>query len=113
MLTVAEEVVVARDRDAAVRGMRSREISLSIVDMIVLELEVYELLEVGRHELVDDEDDEDYGEGHEWEWHGSEAESVSSFEAVGEPVDNHSECEYDEYGGVGGYYFGDLRDIPG
>jgi len=77
-----------------------------------LELEVDELLEVGGHELVDHEDDEGDGDGHEREGHGGEADAVAAFEGVGEPVDYHADEEDDEDGGVGGEDFRDLRQVP-
>ena len=55
-----------------------------------LELEVDEGLEVGGDELAEEEYDEGYHHGHPEEGEAGEGEAIAAFEALREPVDNHS-----------------------
>ena len=75
-----------------------------------LELEVDERLHVGCYELVDHEHCSNNYEEHHWNRQEGEVDSVPSFPAAWQPVDDHSYYDEDEYFPVICY---DVRDHGG
>ena len=76
-----------------------------------LELEVDEGLDVGGDELVDEEDCDDYDDSQHPQGHLCKPKAIASFEALGEPVDDHSDEEGEEYAGLVGdneWYVGEV-----
>ncbi len=60
------------------------------------ELEVDERLEISGDELADDEDGEDADEDHQRERHRGEPDAVAALEVLGEPMEDHSDDEYED-----------------
>ena len=78
----------------------------------ISELEIDEGLEVGCDELIDDNYSDDHHQQHEGQGEVGKPEAIAAFEAVGEPVDNHSNDEDDEGGGIVLEYVGNMGPVP-
>ena len=62
--------------------------------------------------MVDEEDNADGYENHQPNGQLGESESVTAFEALGEPMDHHAEQKDDENGGIVAEDGGNLFEIP-